>query len=127
MLLRRGWAAGVQRRIDAGSRRPAMKKILVIAVVFLFIVLLTNLANRVPADAASGTAFSLKAQKVIACSSHEIVLVDPHQKATRLDKDESWPECAAFQGNQVEDFYLSRGAKTHFLGFEKTAWWRKAM
>jgi len=104
-----------------------MKKILIIAVVFLFIVLLTNLANRVPPDDASGTAFSLKAQKVVACSNHEIVLVDPHQKATRLDKDESWPECSAFQSNQVQDFYLSRGAKTHFLGFEKTAWWRKAM
>jgi len=96
-----------------------MKKILVIAVVFLFIVLLTNLANRVPADAASGTAFSLKAQKVIACSSHEIVLVDPHQKATRLDKDESWPECAAFQGNQVEDFYLSEGPRRTFWGLRK--------
>jgi len=104
-----------------------MKKILIIAAVFLFFVVLTNLANRVPADDAPGTSFSLKAQKVVACSSREIVLVDPHQKATRLDKDDSWPECAAFQGNQVQDFYLSRGAKTHFLGFEKTAWWRKAM
>jgi hypothetical protein len=104
-----------------------MKKILTIAAVFLFIVVLTNLANRVPADGAQGTSFSLKAQKVVACSANEIVLVDPHQKATRLDKDESWPECAAFQSNQVQDFYLSRGAKTHFLGFEKTAWWRKAM
>jgi hypothetical protein len=104
-----------------------MKRILIIAVVFLFIVVLTNLANRVPADGASGTSFSLKAQKVVACSSHEIVLVDPHQKATRLDKDASWPDCSAFQGNQVQDFYLSRGDKTHFLAFEKSAWWRKAM
>jgi len=104
-----------------------MKKILTIAAVFLFIVLLTNLANRVPADGASGTAFSLKAQKVMACNAKEIILVDPHQKSTVLDKDESWPECGAFQSNQVQDFYLSRGAKTHFLGFEKTAWWRKAM
>ena len=102
-----------------------MKKILIICAVFLFIVVLTNLANRIPADAAMGTAFSLKAQKVVACSQHEIVLVDPHQTATRLDKDESWPDCASFQSNQVQDFYLSRGAKTHFLGFEKTAWWRK--
>lgn len=104
-----------------------MKKILIVVVVFLFIVLLTDLANRVPAENASGTAFSLKAQKVVACSQDEIVLVDQHQKATRLDKDGSWPACAAFQSEQVNDFYLSRGAKTHFLGFEKTAWWRKAM
>jgi hypothetical protein len=104
-----------------------MKRILAIAAVFLFFILLTNLANRVPADGAPGTSFSLKAQKVVACSSKEIVLVDPHQNPTVLDKDASWPECAAFQSDQVQDFYLSRGAKTHFLGFEKTAWWRKAM
>jgi hypothetical protein len=104
-----------------------MKKILTIAAVFLFIVVLTNLANRVPAEDEPGTSFDLKAQKVVACSANEIVLVDPHQKATRLDKDASWPECGLFQSNQVQDFYLSRGAKTHFLGFEKTAWWRKAM
>ncbi len=103
-----------------------MKKILIFTVVFLFIVFLTNLANRIPADV-SGTSFSLKAQKVIACSPNEIVLVDPHQKATRLDKDASWPECSAFQASDIQDFYLSRGEKTHFLGFEKTAWWRKAM
>ncbi len=104
-----------------------MKRILSIAAVFLFIVFLTNLANRIPADQAPGTSFSLKAQKVVACSPKEIVLVDPHQKATRLDKDGSWPDCGSFQANQVQDFYLSRGEKTHFLGFEKTAWWRKAM
>jgi hypothetical protein len=101
-----------------------MKKILSIAAVFLFIILLTNLANRIPADRGPGTAFSLKAQKVVACSNKEIVLVDPHLKATRLDKDESWPDCGSFQTNQVQDFYLSRGAKTHLLGFGKTAWWR---
>jgi hypothetical protein len=104
-----------------------MKKILIVAAVFLFIMVLNNLANRVPPDSASGTSFSLKAQKVLACNANEIVLVDPHQKATRLDKDSSWPECSTFKGDEVEDFYLSRGGKTHFLGFEKTAWWRKAM
>jgi hypothetical protein len=104
-----------------------MKRILAIAAVFLFFILLTNLANRVPAGGAPGTAFSLKAQKVVACSDKEIVLVDPHQTSTVLDKDASWPECGAFQSGQVQDFYLSRGAKTHFLGFEKTAWWRKTM
>ena len=104
-----------------------MKKILTIAAVFLFIVLLTNLANRIPAEDAPGTSFSLKAQQVVACSPNEIVLVDPHQKATRLDKDDSWPGCDSFRAGQTQDFYLSRGAKTHFLGFEKTAWWRKAM
>jgi hypothetical protein len=112
---------------ECGDSRTGMKKILIFAAVFLFIVVLTDLANRVPADGSPGTTFSLKAQKVVACSTHEIVLVDPHQKATRLDKDDSWPDCAVFESNKVQDFYLSRGEKTHFLGYEKTAWWRKAM
>ena len=104
-----------------------MKKILIIAAVFLFMVVLTNLANRVPADGQSGISFSLKAQRVVACSPNEIVLVDPHQKATRLDKDMTWPDCSSFKPDQVEDFYLSRGAKTKFEKLEQTAWWRKAM
>lgn len=104
-----------------------MKRILAIAAVFLFFVLLTNLANRMPVNGAPGTAFSLRAQKVVACSNKEIILVDSHQNSTVLAKDGSWPECGSFQSNQVQDFYLSRGEKTHFLGFEQTAWWRKAM
>jgi hypothetical protein len=109
------------------ARRDAMKNILIIAVVFLSIVLLTNVANRIPADAASGTSFSLKAQRVVACSDHEIVLVDAHHNSTRLDKDANWPGCSSFQSNDVMDFYLSRGEKTHFVVAEKTAWWRRAM
>jgi hypothetical protein len=44
-----------------------------------------------------------------------------------LDKDATWPDCSAFQKDEVLDFYLSRGAKTKFLSSEKTVWWRKAM
>jgi hypothetical protein len=109
------------------SSASVMKKILIVTAVFLGIVLLTNLANRVPADNSSGISFTLKAQKVVACSSDEIVLIDPHQKATRLDKDNTWPDCSAFQPDKLEDFYLSRGAKTKFEKREQTAWWRKAM
>ena len=104
-----------------------MKRILIAVAILMAIIFLTNLANRIPPENALGTSFSLKAQKVVACSQKEIVLVDPHQTATRLDKDDSWPDCSSFKGSQVQDFYLSRGDKTHFLGFEKTAWWRKAM
>ena len=96
-----------------------MKRILIVTAAFLFIVVLTNLANRVPADGGQGTSFSLKAQKVVACSSNEIVLVDPHQKATRLDKDESWPECAAFQGNQVQDFTFRGARRPTFWGLKR--------
>ncbi len=104
-----------------------MKKIAVVAVLILLILLLTKIANQVPPEPPPGTAFSLRAQQVVQCSSEEITLVDTHQKATHLEKDDSWPECAVFQKDDVLDFYLSRGAKTKFLSYEKTEWWRKAM
>jgi hypothetical protein len=53
--------------------------------------------------------------------------VDNHLKAIHLEKDSSWPECSVFQRDDVLDFYLSNGAKTKFLSFERTVWWRKAM
>jgi hypothetical protein len=104
-----------------------MKKIAIFAAVFSFILLMTKIANDVPADPSPGTAFSLKAQTVIQCSPDEITLVDMHQKATHLEKDASWPDCASFRKDDVWDFYLSRGEKTQFLNDEKTTWWRKAL
>lgn len=104
-----------------------MKKIALFAAVFAFILLLTKIANQMPADPPPGTAFSLRAQQVVQCSGEEITLVDNHQKATHLVKDESWPDCASFQAGEVMDFYLSRGEKTKFLSLERTSWWRKAM
>jgi hypothetical protein len=104
-----------------------MKKIAIFAAVFVFILLLTKIANQIPPDPPSGTAFGLKAQQVVQCSPQEITLIDSHQKATHLEKDESWPDCASFQKGDVLDFYLSRGEKTKFLSDEKTVWWRKAM
>jgi hypothetical protein len=107
-----------------------MKKIAIFAAAFLFILLLTKIANQVPPEPPPGTAFSLKAQKVIECTPTEITLVDKNNTATHLYKDEdSWPDCSVFQKNKdaVLDFYLSRGAKTRFLSFERTVWWRKAL
>jgi hypothetical protein len=104
-----------------------MKKIAIFTALFLLILLLTKIANQVPPEPPSGTAFSLRAQQVVQCSSEEITLVDNHQKATNLEKDDSWPDCAVFHKDDVLDFYLSRGAKTKFLSYEATAWWRKAM
>jgi ABC-type transport system substrate-binding protein len=104
-----------------------MKKIVLFAAVFVLILLLTKIANQVPPPAPSGTAFSLKAQQVVQCSPDEITLVDPHQKATHLEKDATWPDCSVFQKDDVLDFYLSRGEKTRFLSYEKTAWWRKTI
>jgi hypothetical protein len=104
-----------------------MKKIALYAAVFLLILLLTKIANRIPIEPPAGTAFSLKAQHVVACSAEEITLVDNHQTATHLEKDASWPECSSFQKDEVLDFYLSRGEKTRFLSDEETEWWRKAM
>ena len=104
-----------------------MKKIAILAAAFVLILLLTKIANQVPPAPPPGTAFSLKAQQVIQCTADEITLLDPHQKSTHLVKDESWPDCSAFQKNQVLDFYLSRGDKTRFLSIEQTVWWRKAL
>ena len=106
-----------------------MKKIAIFAAAFVFILLLTKIANQVPPDPPPGTAFSLKAQKVIQCTPTEITLVDRNQTATHLYKDGSWPDCAVFTADkdQVLDFYLSRGAKTTFLSFERTVWWRKSL
>jgi hypothetical protein len=104
-----------------------MKRIAIIAAVFLAILLLTKIADEMPAPPPPGTAFSLKAQQVVECSDTEITLVDNHQTATHLDKDSSWPACSVFSKGEVLDFYLSRGSKTRFLSYEKTAWWRKAM
>jgi hypothetical protein len=109
------------------GRSPAMKKIAVFAAVFAFILLLTKIANQLPPESPPGTAFSLKVQHVVQCSPDEITLVDNHQMVTHLDKDSSWPDCFVFQKNDVLDFYLSRGEKTRFLSYEKSAWWRKAM
>ncbi|HEV2486461.1 MAG TPA: hypothetical protein VGT08_13085 [Terracidiphilus sp.] len=104
-----------------------MKRIAIFAAVFVFILLLTKIANQMPPEPPSGTAFSLKAQQVVECTPEEITLVDNHQTQTHLDKDTSWPDCSVFQKNDVLDFYLSRGEKTRFLSDEETTWWRKGM
>ncbi len=104
-----------------------MKKIATFAAAFVFILLLTKIANQVPQTPPPGTTFSLKAQKVIQCSADEITLSDSHEKATHLMKDDSWPDCSAFKKDQVMDFYLSRGDRIKFLSIETTSWWRKSM
>lgn len=104
-----------------------MKKIAIFTAVFVFILLLTKIANQMPPEPPSGTAFSLKAQQVVECTPEEITLVDNHQTQTHLEKDSSWPDCSVFHKDEVLDFYLSRGEKTRFLSDEKTTWWRRAM
>jgi hypothetical protein len=104
-----------------------MKKIAIITTVFVFILLLTKIANQVPPEPPPGTTFALKAQQVIQCSPEEITLVDNHQKASHLEKDLSWPDCSVFQKGDVIDFYMSRGEKTKLLKYEKSAWWRKTL
>jgi hypothetical protein len=104
-----------------------MKKYVIIAAVFVLILLLTKIANQVPPDRPSGTAFSLRAQKVVQCSPTEISMVDNHNTMTHLEKDDSWPDCSTFHKGDVLDFYLSRGEKTRFLSSELTEWWRKEM
>jgi len=105
-----------------------MKKIAIVAVVILAVLLLTKIANQVPPPPPPGYAFWLYAQHVVECTPTEITLVDNHGTAAPLEKDEdSWPACSTFHKDDVLDFYLSRGEKTHYLRDEPTAWWRKAM
>ena len=104
-----------------------MKRIATIAAVFAFILLLTKIANLAGPAPMPGISFSLKAQRVVECSASDITLVDVHDVQTHLNTDSSWPACSSYQSGQVLDFYLSRGAKTHFLHSEQTAWWRKQM
>ena len=105
-----------------------MKKIIVFAAVFVFILLLTKIANQVPPPPPVGTAFWLKAQTVVQCSKDEITLVDPHQKATHLEKDDnSWPDCGVFHKEDVLDFKLARGEKTKFLEKQPSSWLWKVM
>ena len=104
-----------------------MKKIAIFAAVFVFILLLTKIANQVPPDPMTGMAFTLKAQHVVQCSKDEITLVDNHQKASHLEKDESWPDCSVFQKEDVLDFDLTRGDKTRFRAMDKSPLWRKVM
>jgi hypothetical protein len=104
-----------------------MKKIAVITAVFVFVLVLTKIANDVPAESPSGAAFSLRAQHVVQCTQSEITLVGSHGQPTHLETDGAWPDCSTYQKDQVMDFYLSRGEKTHFLSLEPSSWWRKAM
>lgn len=106
---------------------PLMRRIAIFTAVFAFILLLTKIANQIPPPPPPGTAFSLKVQRVIECTPSEITLVDNHDVLTHLYKDDSWPPCSVFSKDEVLDFYLSRGAETHLISFEKTVWWRKAM
>ena len=106
------------------ERVPFMKKIAIFVAVFAFILVLTKIANQVPPTPLPGTDFWMNAVHVVACSPNEITLVDTHQTESHFDKDDSWPACSTFTSGQVLDFHLSRGAKTHFLSDQPSAWWR---
>jgi hypothetical protein len=104
-----------------------MKKIALIVALVVLILLLTKIANQIPPDPPPGTSFLLRAQQVVECTPTEITMVDLHHVQTHLEKDDSWPACSTFKKDDVSDFYLSRGEKTHFQSTEPTSWWRKAM
>lgn len=104
-----------------------VKKIAIVAALFVLVLLLTRIANEIPPEPPSGYTFWLYAQQVVECSQTEITLVDNHQTQTHFEKDSSWPDCSTLHKDDVLDFHLSRGEQTRFLGVEKTEWWRKAM
>lgn len=117
----------MQRKQKSKPGNGGIQKIAIFAVVFLLVLVLTKIANRQAGDPMPGKDFWLKAQKVVQCSPNEITLVDEHHVATHLEKDQTWPDCAVFQKDDVLDFHLSRSDKTQFLSYEKTVWWRKTM
>jgi hypothetical protein len=105
-----------------------MKNLAIIAAVFTFILLLTKIADQAPRPKPSGLAFWLYAQQVVECSPDDVTFVDVRHAETHLEKDDSsWPSCARFHKDDILDFYLSRGEKTHYMRDEPTVWWRKAM
>jgi hypothetical protein len=111
-------------------RLSATKKIVTAAAaaaVFVFILVLTKIANDTPPEPPAGISFWIYSQHVVECTPTEITLVDTHQTETLLEKDSSWPDCSNFHKDDVLDFHLARGATTRFLGDEETAWWRKTM
>lgn len=104
-----------------------MKRIAIFAAAFVFILLLTKIANQLPPEPAPGAEFSLMARRVVECTPTEITLIDKHEVETHFEIDSSWPDCSTYRKDEVLDFYLSRGEKTGFLSDQQTAWWRKAM
>ncbi|MGA9061305.1 MAG: hypothetical protein WB341_06525 [Terracidiphilus sp.] len=104
-----------------------MKKIAIVAAVFVLILLLTKIANQMPPEPPNGSAFWINAQHVIECTPTEITLVESRQAETHFDKDPSWPDCSTFHKDDVRDFHLVRREKTRLLSEEKTAWRRKEM
>ncbi len=113
--------------MNAPKRSLDVKVLAIVAAVFVFILLLTKIANQAPPQPPSGYTFWLYAQQVVECTPTEITLVDSHHAETHFEKDASWPDCSTFHKDDVLDFYLSRGEKTRFLRDEKTAWWRRKM
>jgi len=104
-----------------------MKQIATYAAGFVFILVLTKIANQAPQEPEQGRAFWLTAQHVVQCSPGEITLVDGHRKATHLEKDGTWPDCAVFGQGEVLDFNLFRGDETRLIRYEKTAGWRRIL
>jgi hypothetical protein len=104
-----------------------MKKAATITAVAVFILMVIMIANQTLPSLPPGSSFTLRAQKIVQCSPDEITVMDNHFSATHLDKDSSWPDCSVFKKDDVLDFYLVVGGKTHFVRDEKTSWWRKAM
>ena len=94
----------------------ATKKIVVaaaVAAVFVFILVLTKIANDIPPEPPAGISFWMYAQHVVECTPTEITLVDTHQTETCSKKIPRWPECSTFHKDDVLDFHLARGEKTN--------------
>jgi hypothetical protein len=104
-----------------------MKKIAIIAAVFVLVLVLTRIANDVPDDPRPGSVFWLKGERIVQCTPTEITLVNGHGVPTHLDTAPDWPDCSNYHSGEYLDFKLSRGEKTHFLSTEPSSWISKNM
>ncbi len=104
--------------------KGALPNGLAVVVVVLLVLFLTKVANNTKVVENQGAAFWLEHQKVVECSPDEITLEDKRGAQTHLQKDDSWRTCSEFKKDEVYDFQLSRGEKTHYVTCQKAGWWR---
>jgi hypothetical protein len=104
--------------------KGTLPQAMAVVVVVLLVIFLTKMANNTRITDNQGATFWLEKQKVVECTADEITLEDKRGSQTHLVKDDSWPFCTVFKKDEVLNFQLSRGEKTHFLKKQPADWWR---
>lgn len=101
-----------------------LPKGMAVVVVVLLVMFLTKVANNTRTTDNQGATFWLNRQKVVECTAEEITLEDQRGSQIHLIKDASWPSCTEFHREEMLDFQLSRGERTHYVKYQPSGWWR---